>query len=408
MIHILYNNSRNKIKKCLNYYNKYYTTTTSPITPTSTINNNSTNNTEANFILTSLDEIDFKKNVRVFSGMQPTSDALHLGNYLGAMQNWLKLQDMICKENETVQNERDKHSVLFSIVDLHSLTSTKSISPKTLRSNIESVATNYLACGIDPDKVILFNQSMVPAHSELTWIFNCITSIGKLNNMIQFKEKKRSEDNDNISCGLLSYPVLMAADILLYRTTHVPVGEDQRQHLELTRKIAQIFHNQYKTKIFPTPITLNPVHSKKIMSLNDGTCKMSKSDPSEFSRIMLTDTDAQIKSKIKKAKTDTITGISFDPSTRPDVANLLVIASSMSGQPIADIVNEFSNKPTSVFKEFVSDSVISHVSPIREKIDYYKAHPKKVQEVLYKGAEKANIIANGNLKKIKDLVGLYH
>jgi len=400
MINILRNNS-NKVKKCcLNNSFKYYTTTTT------TTNNNS--NVEPNFILTSLEDIDFKKNVRVFSGMQPTSESLHLGNYLGAMQNWLKLQDMISKENETIQNSKDKHSVLFSIVDLHSLTSTKSISPKTLRSNIESVATNYLACGIDPEKVILFNQSMVPAHSELTWIFNCITSIGKLNNMIQFKEKKKSADSDNISCGLLSYPVLMAADILLYRSTHVPVGEDQRQHLELTRKIAQIFHNQYKTKIFPTPLTLSPVHSKKIMSLNDGTSKMSKSDPSDFSRIMLTDTDAQIKSKIKKAKTDLITGISFDPQTRPDISNLLVIASSMSGQPIPDIVNEFSDKPTSVFKEFVSNSVVSHVSPIREKIEYYKAHPKQVQEILYGGAEKANIIANSNLKKIKDLVGLYH
>ncbi|KAN0018470.1 hypothetical protein ACTFIU_011088 [Dictyostelium citrinum] len=364
-----------------------------------------------------IDEVNFKEKtkVTVFSGMQPTSSSLHLGNYLGAMGNWLKIQDLVTKNNKEEEllllsnnsESSEKHKLIFSIVDLHSLTSTKSLSPKELQSNTISVAINYLACGIDPEKVILFNQSMVSAHAELTWILNCITSFSKLGNMIQFKEKSKSNEA-SVSNGLLSYPVLMAADILLYKATHVPVGEDQTQHLEFTRDIAQAFHSNYKSKFFPYPSIISSEQSKRIMSLQDGRSKMSKSDPLEISRISLTDTDDQIKLKIKKSKTDTIVGITYDPINRPDISNLLSIASATSGIPILDLESEFKDKSNSVFKEFLSNSIIKNISPIREKINYYQSNPKLVRDILLQGGEKANKIANKNLNSIKDIVGLYY
>ncbi|EGC32062.1 hypothetical protein DICPUDRAFT_156014 [Dictyostelium purpureum] len=354
---------------------------------------------------TSIEEINFdeKRKVTVFSGMQPTSAALHLGNYLGAMDNWLKIQDLIAKHNEVSPG----HKLIFSIVDLHSLTATKTLSPKELHSNTLSVAINYLASGIDPQKVILFNQSMVAAHSELTWIFNCIASFSKLSTMVQFKEKSKS-NSQSISNGLLSYPVLMAADILLYRATHVPVGDDQTQHIEFTREIVNSFHHTYKKKYFPLPTIISSETSKRIMSLQDGRVKMSKSDPSDLSRISLTDTDEMIQMKIKKSKTDSIIGISYDIQNRPDISNLLSIASVTSGVSIADLEKEFKDKQNSHFKDFVSQSIISKVKPIREKINYYQANEKIVRDILLEGSDKANQIAINNLKQIKDIIGLYH
>ncbi|KAM9954450.1 hypothetical protein ACTFIW_003992 [Dictyostelium discoideum] len=416
---LLYDNScKRVIKNVLSIKN--YTTTTTTTTNSSTI-------TKPNIM--KIDEVNFKDKtkVTVFSGMQPTSSALHLGNYLGAMGNWLKIQDLVTKNNKEEEELlnlsesesssssssqstkiNEKHKLIFSIVDLHSLTSTKSLSPKELQSNTISVAINYLACGIDPEKVILFNQSMVPAHSELTWILNCITSFSKLSNMIQFKEKTKSSNEASVSNGLLSYPVLMAADILLYKATHVPVGEDQTQHLEFTRDVAQAFHSNFKSKFFPYPSIITSEQSKRIMSLQDGRLKMSKSDPSEISRISLTDTDDQIKLKIKKSKTDTIIGITYDPINRPDISNLLSIASETSGISITDLQSEFKDKSNAIFKEFLSNSIIKNISPIREKINYYQSNPKLVRDILLQGSEKANKIANKNLNIIKDIVGLYH
>ncbi|KAK5576951.1 hypothetical protein RB653_001888 [Dictyostelium firmibasis] len=402
MNRLLQNNSYKTIIKNVPLLKNYTTTTT-------TFNSSSTN------IMMKIDEVNFKEKnkVTVFSGMQPTSSALHLGNYLGAMNNWLKIQDLVSKNNQEEEllglstKPNEKHKLIFSIVDLHSLTATKSLSPKDLQANTISVAINYLACGIDPEKVILFNQSMVPAHSELTWILNCITSFSKLGNMIQFKEKTKT-GGASVSNGLLSYPVLMAADILLYRATHVPVGEDQTQHLEFTRDIAQAFHSNYKSKFFPYPSIISSEQSKRIMSLQDGRSKMSKSDPLENSRISLTDSDDQIRLKIKKSKTDTIIGITYDPINRPDISNLLSIASATSGIPIIDLESEFKDKSNSVFKEFLSNSIIKNISPIREKINYYQSNPQLVRDILLQGSEKANKIANKNLNSIKDIVGLYH
>ncbi|KAN0044973.1 hypothetical protein ACTA71_006500 [Dictyostelium dimigraforme] len=400
---LLHGSSYKRIKNVIPI--KYYTTTTAAI--------NTNTSTKPNIM--KIDEVNFKEKtkVTVFSGMQPTSSALHLGNYLGAMSNWLKIQELVTRNNKEEEEEgklsinNEKHKLIFSIVDLHSLTSTKTLSPKELKSNTISVAINYLACGIDPEKVILFNQSMVSAHSELTWIFNCITSFSKLGNMIQFKEKSKSNES-SVSNGLLSYPVLMAADILLYKATHVPVGEDQTQHLEFTRDIAQAFHSNYKSKFFPYPSIISSEQSKRIMSLQDGRSKMSKSDPLEISRISLTDTNEQIKSKIKKSKTDSIIGITYDPINRPDISNLLSIASATSGIPIIDLELEFKDKSNSIFKEFLSNSIIKHLSPIREKINYYQSNPNLVRDILLQGGEKANKIANKNLNSIKDIVGLYH
>ncbi|KYQ90083.1 tryptophanyl-tRNA synthetase [Tieghemostelium lacteum] len=380
----------------LQCYNRYYT-----------INTVAQKSPQINtFIqpIISLEDIDFKQKngIRIFSGMQPTGDGLHLGNYLGAMSNWLKIQDLASLNTN--------NSVLFSIVDSHSLTATSTISPEKLRNNTINVAIQYLACGIDPSKVILFNQSMVPAHSELLWILNCITPFSKLTQMIQYKEKSKA--SQVVTNGLLSYPVLMASDILLYKSTHVPVGEDQTQHLELTRELVDRFHKQYcvngKTDYFPIPKTVISKLNKKIMSLNDGSVKMSKSNPQENSRINLSDSDKEIQSKIKKSKTDSIMGISYDPENRPDISNLLSILSSCTDRHIDDLVKEFHDKSNSVFKDYLSQSLIKKISPIREQINYYQSNPKQVQDILYQGAASANAIANKNLKEIKDLVGLFN
>ncbi|GAM20278.1 hypothetical protein SAMD00019534_034530 [Acytostelium subglobosum LB1] len=350
------------------------------------------------------------KTVRILSGMQPTNGGLHIGNYIGAMINWVDLQDtIIASSSNNNKTAPPQHELLFSIVDLHSLTN-KTVTAAQLRKNTLDVAIEYIACGIDPTKVTLFCQSAVPAHSELAWILSCHTASGRLENMVQFKEKskKNTSSTNNSTYGLLAYPILMAADILLYKSTHVPVGEDQTQHVELTRKIAQAFNSHYKTDYFPLPQIVNCTESNRIMSLVNSATKMSKSDPSEHSRINLTDSDKIITSKIMKAATDATIGITYDIENRPNIANLLSIASAMSGQPIPDIAHEFKDQYHSKFKEYLAQTVINRIAPIRNKIEHYQANPKQVKDYLAEGAEKASKLAGHNLNEIKELIGIFN
>ncbi|EFA84273.1 tryptophanyl-tRNA synthetase [Heterostelium album PN500] len=362
-------------------------------------------------LITSIEQFktnyDFKNNkVRIFSGMQPTSGGLHLGNYVGAMLNWVEIQNTILSGDN---NQQQQHDILFSIVDLHSLTN-KAVTPERLRANTLDVAIEYISCGIDPTKVILFNQSQVSAHAELQWILSCHTAIGRLENMVQYKEKSKKNTSSLVqnTYGLLAYPILMAADILLYKASHVPVGEDQTQHVELTRKIAYAFNSHHKVDFFTLPQIVNCTETKRIMSLTDASTKMSKSDPSENSRINLTDSDKIITNKIMKAATDSTVGVSYDPENRANISNLLSIASAATGAPITDIAHEFKDQYHSKFKEYLAQQLCKKITPIRDQIEYHRANPKQVKEYLQLGSQRANQLAQNNLKEIKDLIGLYY
>jgi tryptophanyl-tRNA synthetase len=292
---------------------------------------------------------------KIFSGVQPTGN-LHLGNYLGAIKNFVKLQNE--KENECI----------FCVVDLHAITVKQD--PKELKKNIRETAATFIASGIDPSKSIIFNQSMVSAHSEATWILSCVSRIGWLNRMTQFKEKA-GKDKEKASIGLYSYPVLMAADILLYDATHVPVGDDQKQHLELCRDIAQKFNNDFDvTNFLKVPEPLIQKKFSRIMSLRDGLKKMSKSDPSDFSRINLTDNRDEILNKIKKAKTDPLPLPSAvkDLNERPEAENLLGIYSSLKNQNLEKSIIEFKGKNFSEFKDKLSETLIETIDPISREI----------------------------------------
>ena len=329
---------------------------------------------------------------KIFSGVQPTGN-LHLGNYLGAIKNFVDLQNE--KENECI----------FCVVDLHAITVKQD--PKELKKNIRDTAATFIASGINPNNSIMFNQSMVPAHSEAAWILSCISRIGWLNRMTQFKEKAGKE-KENASIGLYSYPVLMAADILLYDTTHVPVGDDQKQHLELCRDVAQKFNNDFNVIDFlKIPEPLIQKQFSRIMSLKDGTKKMSKSDPSDLSRINLTDEKDQIFNKIKKAKTDTMPMPNNikDLAERPEAENLLGIYSSLRNQRLEHSVNEFKTKQFSEFKEKLSQVIIEKIDPISKEIKKLVNDEKYLDEMLLKGSEKAEKIANKKIKEIKELVG---
>jgi len=336
---------------------------------------------------------DKKKKV-VFSGVQPTG-SLHLGNYLGAIKNFVGLQD--------------DHDCLYCIVDLHAITVWQN--PNDLKSNILDVASVYLAAGIDPKKSVIFVQSTVPHHAELAWILNCITRIGWLNRMTQFKEKA-GKNRENVSSGLYTYPNLMAADILLYFSDLVPVGDDQKQHLELTRDIAQKFNNDYSnfggTDFFPIPDPLILDESSRIMSLRDGTKKMSKSDPSVMSRIEFKDSNDQIIKKISKAKTDPLPIPSNinDLERRPEVNNLLLIFSSLSGSKLNDVLSDYSGKQFSQFKKDLSDLLIANIEPIREELTRLDNDQVFLREILEKGTDEAMKRSNINMKKIRDIVGL--
>ena len=333
---------------------------------------------------------------KIFSGVQPTGN-LHLGNYLGAIKNFVNL-------NNDTQNE-----CIFCVVDLHAITVSQN--PKDLKSNIHETVATFIASGIDSKKSIIFNQSQVSAHSETAWILSCVARMGWLNRMTQFKEKA-GKDKEKASIGLYSYPVLMAADILLYDATHVPVGDDQKQHLELTRDIAQKFNNDYSnfggSDFFPIPDPLILDDSSRVMSLRDGTKKMSKSDPSAMSRIEFKDDNDLIIKKISKAKTDPLPIPSNfnDLEKRPEVNNLLSIFSSLSGSKLIDVLNDYSGKQFSQFKKDLLDLLIANIEPIREELTRLDNDQVFLKEILEKGTNEAMKRSNISMKKIKDIVGL--
>ena len=328
---------------------------------------------------------------RIFSGVQPTGN-LHLGNYLGAIKNFVDLQN--------------KFECIYCIVDLHAITNRQN--PKELKSNILETVATFIASGINPDKNIIFNQASVAAHSELSWIFNCVARIGWMNRMTQFKEKAGA-NKENASVGLMVYPNLMAADILLYKATHVPVGEDQKQHLELTRDIAKKFNNDFKCEeFFPIVEPLIPKEVPRIMSLKDGRKKMSKSEESDQSRINLKDEENIIDQKIKKAKTDSdpipheIAGL----RNRKEAANLIFIYSSINNIKVEKVLKEFGGKNFSTFKSKLSESIIEKICPIGKEIKKLLKDQNYLYKILENGSKKADLIAKNNLKEVYDIIGL--
>ena len=329
---------------------------------------------------------------KIFSGVQPTGN-LHLGNYLGAIKNFVELNND--KENECV----------FCVVDLHAITVKQD--PKELRNNIRETVATFIASGIDPKKSIIFNQSKVTAHSEAAWILSCTARTGWLSRMTQFKEKA-GKDKERASVGLYSYPVLMAADILLYDSTHVPVGDDQKQHLELCRDIAQKFNNDFDVEnFFKVPEPLIQKEFSRIMSLKDGTKKMSKSELSDLSRINLTDSSDEIINKIRKAKTDPLPMPSNNDelNKRPEAKNLLGIYSSLTGLTFEKSINEFSGKNFSEFKEKLSQILVEKISPISKEIKKLLTEKSFLDKILNEGYEKANKLASLKIKKIHEIVG---
>ena len=326
---------------------------------------------------------------RVFSGAQPTGN-LHLGNYLGAIRNWVALQkDFEC---------------IFCVVDLHAITVWQE--PNELRSNIRELAASMIASGIDPEKHVLFNQSQVSAHAELAWIFNCVARIGWLNRMTQFKEKA-GKNRENASLGLYAYPSLMAADILAYKATHVPVGEDQKQHLELTRDIAIKFNNDFGVEFFPQPDPLILGPATRVMSLRDGSKKMSKSDASDMSRINMTDDADTLAKKIRKAKTDPepLPSEAIGLEGRPEAKNLITIYAALTDKTVADVLAEHGGTQFSGFKQALTDVVVEKLAPITEEMARLKADNAYIDAVLAKGAERADAIAQPILREVKEIVG---
>ncbi len=326
---------------------------------------------------------------RIFSGVQPTGN-LHLGNYLGAIRNWVRLQ-------------RD-YACLFCVVDLHAITVWQD--PAELTASTREVAAGLLAAGIDAKKHILFNQSQVSGHAELAWIFNCVARLGWLNRMTQFKEKA-GKNKENASVGLYAYPNLMAADILLYKATHVPVGEDQKQHLELTRDIAQKFNNDFKTDFFPIVEPLIFGAAARVMSLRDGDSKMSKSDPSEYSRINMTDDADTIAKKIRKARTDA-DALPSSPDGlegRAEAANLLGLYAALSDTSLEDVCAQFGGHQFSTFKQSLADLAVSTLGPMQDEMRRLMADPGYVDGVLRDGAERAGAIAGPILGEIHEIIG---
>ena len=327
----------------------------------------------------------------VFSGVQPTGN-LHLGNYLGALKNFVSLQ----KEMECI----------YCVVDLHAITTFQK--PNELKNNVLETVASFIATGLDPSKSIIFNQSSVPGHTELAWILNCVSRIGWLNRMTQFKDKAGS-DKEKASVGLYIYPNLMAADILLYKATHVPVGADQKQHLELSRDIAQKFNNDFNCKeFFPIPDPLIPKNISRVMSLRDGTKKMSKSEESDFSRINLKDNADEILKKIKKAKSDSepIPENLENLEKKPEALNLINIYAEITKKSLKTALSDVSGKEYSFLKNKLSDVLISEIVPIGIEIKKLLNDKAHLIQILKKGKEKANIIAEENLKNIREKVGL--
>ena len=327
----------------------------------------------------------------VFSGVQPTGN-LHLGNYLGALKNFASLQ----KEMECI----------YCVVDLHAITVFQK--PNQLHDNVLETTASFLATGLNPDKSIIFNQSSVSGHAELAWILNCVSRIGWLNRMTQFKDKAGS-DKEKASVGLYIYPNLMAADILLYKATHVPVGADQKQHLELSRDIAQKFNNDFNCKdFFPLPEPLISKNISRVMSLRDGTKKMSKSEESDYSRINLRDSADEINKKIKKAKSDSepIPEETKSLQKKPEALNLLTIYSELTKNSLEKTVSAMAGKEYSFLKTKLAEVLINEITPVGKEIQKLLEDKSHLKNILKKGAEKANILAEENLKNIRDKVGL--
>ena len=328
---------------------------------------------------------------RVLSGIQPTGN-LHLGNYLGAIKNFVSMQN--------------SYECFYMLADLHAIT--VRVEPKDLKENILSTAAAFLASGLDEKKNIIFSQSSVRAHSELSWILNCTARVGWLNRMTQFKEKAGS-NKEKASVGLYTYPVLMAADILVYQATHVPVGEDQKQHLELCRDIAIKFNNDYGKDFFNIPEPIIPDISARVMSLRDGSKKMSKSDESDLSRINLTDSKEQIVQKIKKAKTDSEPineDIFNEKSKRFEAQNLISIYADLKSESNKKILSQFEGKNFSEFKKDFTDLLIEYISPISDKIDLLRKNEDHLLKILKDGQEKASSVADKTMKDVKNIIGL--
>jgi tryptophanyl-tRNA synthetase len=335
---------------------------------------------------------------RVFSGVQPTGN-LHLGNYLGAIKRFVELQA--------------QHECIYCVVDLHAITTWQE--PEELTRTIREVAAAFIACGIDPKKHIVFNQSQVSGHAELAWVFNCIARLGWLNRMTQFKEKA-GKDRENASLGLYAYPSLMAADILVYRATHVPVGEDQKQHLELCRDIAQKFNNDYGKRIsdlgfgdayFPLTEPLISGPATRVMSLRDGTKKMSKSEPSDNSRINLTDDADTIAQKFRKAKTDPhpLPSDVKELETRPEADNLIGIYAALADKTAEDVLREFRGAQFSKFKEALTELAVAKLGPIGAEMKRLTADPAHIDAILADGSARARVIANRTMKEVGKIVG---
>ena len=330
-----------------------------------------------------------KPTKRILSGVQPSGD-LHLGNYLGAIKNFVTLQ----KEYEC----------FFCVVDLHAITVWQD--PKVLANKTREVTAAFIASGIDPKKNNIFVQSQVPQHAQLGWLFNCVARMGWLNRMTQFKDKA-GKNSENVSVGLFSYPTLMAADILIYLATHVPVGDDQKQHLELTRDIAQKFNNDFKTDFFPIPEPLILGEATRVMSLRDGSKKMSKSDPSDYSRIMLTDTAENITQKIKKAKTDPEplpqdkTGL----EKRPEAENLISIFASLQDTSIESVIKDYAGKEFSTFKKDLADLSVSKLEPITSEMNKLMNDVSYIDSILKQGQDNAIAVAEPVLQKTKEIIG---
>ena len=327
---------------------------------------------------------------RIFSGVQPTGN-LHLGNYLGAIRNFVGLQN--------------DYECIYCVVDLHAITVWQD--PKELVGNTREVTAAFLAAGIDPKGSIIFNQSQVSAHAQLAWIFNCIARLGWLNRMTQFKEKA-GKHRENASVGLYAYPNLMAADIMAYRATHVPVGEDQKQHLELTRDIAQKFNNDFGVEFFPIVEPLIFGEATRVMSLRDGSKKMSKSDQSDQSRITFTDTADEISKKIRRAKTDPeeLPSETEGLKERPEASNLVGIYAALSNQTSADVLREFGGRGFGDFKPALAELAIEKLAPISDEMRKLMADPGHIDAILADGAERARAIAEPILSEVHEIVGL--
>ncbi|MEO1538764.1 MAG: tryptophan--tRNA ligase [Pseudomonadota bacterium] len=328
---------------------------------------------------------------RVFSGIQP-SGSVTLGNYLGAVKRFVEMQD-------------NGIETIYCVVDLHAITVWQD--PAELRDNIRKLAATYIACGLDPERSILFNQSQVSAHAELGWIFSCVARLGWMNRMTQFKDKV-GKNAEKASLGLYSYPALMAADILLYHGTHVPVGDDQRQHVELTRDVAAKFNHDFGDDFFPLPEPIIEGTATRIMSLRDGSKKMSKSDPSDMSRINLTDTADDIAKKIRKAKTDpeplpeTVEGL----EGRPEAKNLVSIYAALSGREMSGVLREFGGQQFGTFKPALADLAVESLGPITERMRTLMADPGEIDRILGDGAERAAAIADPILSRTYEIVGM--